>query len=381
MKEVNDALDHQHALGGHRLGQSGDDGGQGVDDGVQDLAVGHDHQDAPGDAHDDGAHGDVLGAGDEVAGHLVGAGAADDAPHDPHAQEDGGDVQHAPAELHDAEDDDSQTGRHHQQHQRVPAGQPGVLDGQDGAVLLGQLQVTDVTGPRVPLHLVGIAQDHQRHRHQHAHPHGDAQGHAGEGGQLGDLLGHAHGEGVEETGGEADGRAEGDHGHAHDGVIAQSPGQGDADGNEDDGLLRHAKGGAAQGEDEHHDGDDELLTALELVGQLLDAVLHGAGLGDDVEGAAHHEDEHHDVGHLHHALGDGVEEAEKAHRGGVHVLEGVGVHHRSVGGLAVDPLVAAGGDDVGADGHDGDDEEQDHKGMGEFTDFSLSSGSLERLLR
>lgn len=46
-EEVDDALHQQHALRGHRLGKSGDDRSQGVDDGIEDLTLGHDHQDTP----------------------------------------------------------------------------------------------------------------------------------------------------------------------------------------------------------------------------------------------------------------------------------------------------------------------------------------------
>ena len=356
-------MDQQHPFCRHSLGQAGDQCGQSMDDGVQNLTLAHDHQDAARDAHDQSAHGNILGTGNEIPCHLVGLRTAQNTAQNAHAQEHGGNVQHAPAELHDSHHDDDESAGQRQQHQNVPGAQRHILNG-DLLVLLGQLQVPHIAELRIFPDLAGIAQNAQGHRHYHDQPHGDTQRHTGKGGQFRDLLGHAHGEGVQEAGGKADGGAERHHGHSHNGVIAQGAGQGDADGDKDDGLLRHTEGGAAQGKHEHHHGNDELFPALQAVGQFLDAVFHGAGLRDDVEGTTHHENEHHDIGHLHHAVGNGVEETEKAHRALGHIGKGIGIHHLTVGSFIEDPLVAAGGDHITADRHKGDDAEQNNKRMG-----------------
>ena len=57
------------------------------------------------------------------------------------------------------------------------------------------------------------------------------------------------------------------------------------------GLLAHTIGGTAEGEDEHQDGDDHELVALELLDQDGDAVIKGTGLGHHAKEAAEDHDE------------------------------------------------------------------------------------------
>ena len=119
---------------------------------------------------------------------------------------------------------------------------------------------------------------------------------------------------AEQDGGGADQRVEagGHHGGGEQGV-------------ERHGLLTHTIGGTTEGEDEHQDGDQHDLAALELLDQNGNAVIQGAGLGHHAEEAA--ED--------HNEQADGQSVCEALHRGGEEVAR-TGSGNGAAGGTGND---------------------------------------------
>ena len=81
---------------------------------------------------------------------------------------------------------------------------------------------------------------------------------------------------------------------AHERIEAGSHHGGGKQRVERNGLLAHTIGGTTEREDDHENGDDGELVALELLNEHSDAVIEGAGLGHHTEEAAqdHHEEAH-----------------------------------------------------------------------------------------
>ncbi len=218
-------------------------------------------------------------------------------------------------------------------------------------------------GALVGLHLLGVAHheddgdDRRREPENSAERDDDAlvDGNADTGERI---DGHAHGERVHSRAQNAAAGAQKDDRRAGQAVEAGGHHGGGEQQVEGHRFLAHAVGGAADGEDEHQNGDEHELVALELVHQRGDAGIERAGLGDDTEETA---EDHNEQAHA-----DGVLEAED--RRGEHAGE------RG----ALDALDAAGGHDNGNDRkrHQDDQQNSERREARALLLFSISHGSF-----
>ena len=225
---------------------------------------------------------------------------------------------------YEADDHDDEREREQHEHDLLLAGE----DGRERRVLrillhlavllLGLLLLLQrqERGAFVGLDLLGVAHDeedgdglgddeqHEPEADDDALVDGDA--HVGEGGG-----GHADGERVHRGADAARARAQQHHERAGERVEARGVHGGGQQDVERHRLLHHAVGGAADAEQQHEDGDEDELAALEGAYERGDAGVERAGLVHHGQKAAQHEHEH---AHLH-----GAREAE--HRGGQNVGE------------------------------------------------------------
>ena len=152
------------------------------------------------------------------------------------------------------------------------------------------------------------------------------------------VDGRADGEGVHRGAQAAAAGAQKHGGRADERVEAGGHHGGGEQGVERDGLLAHAVGGAADGEDDHEHDDDGELVALELLHEHGDARVERAGLGHHAEESA---EDHHEQ-----AYGKRIGEA----------LDGRGEEVAELGCAHL-----AGGEAGYDDGDDGDDGQQQEK--------------------
>ena len=115
------------------------------------------------------------------------------------------------------------------------------------------------------------------------------------------ALSDEHAEGVYRRGDVACLRAD-EHDHERrERIEAHGDHDGQEYGEERQGLLGHAEGGAAEGEQEHGDGDNQNVLALEPPHYPAHAGVDGAGSRDDLERATDDEHEGHHLGRGHDA--------------------------------------------------------------------------------
>ena len=119
--QVEKVLDHVHGGGGADASRIAHALRDGVQDGVDDLAVLQDDDDAAGEADNQRRHHDVFAAFQKESDHLVELEAVGDAHADAHGEEESGNLHHIPAVAQHA---DHQAGDGEQQK-----GQDEVVDG------------------------------------------------------------------------------------------------------------------------------------------------------------------------------------------------------------------------------------------------------------
>ena len=151
---------------------------------------------------------------------------------------------------------------------------------------------------------------------QHGDQEHGAQAHAGKQGDAGDILRHAHGEGVHQARGKAGGRADGYHGHSGHLIQAQRQRHGDADGNEDGDLVGHAHGGSEYGKQGEEHGNDKNFLSLQLLSYRAAQGQDGSARVHQLEGAADDQQEGDHVRRFQNALIHDYRNLEKADRAG-----------------------------------------------------------------
>ena len=334
-----------------------------MDDGVGDETGVEHAADGTGEHDDKGGAQHLLGAGEELRADSVHVKAGNEAHHHRQHQEHGALLGKVPGQLDAAVDDDHQS--HHQgQNAQALAGIQMAKVIQRAALELAVLvQVVHGAQPGILLDLLGVS--HQPEAgdnivYHKAHP---AVADAGVVGQLGNLLGHQGGAHVEGTGGEAHGAAQQDDTHAHDGVKPQAQGQHHGNGGKSNKGI-HCLGGTDEGKHQHQQGNKDLHPLAEAAHDHGHQGLQGACGGEHVDGTAAEEDQGDEVA----VIGKGLHD-DHGHLQGVdadvlHVLEGVGVHHRAARDRVLDAGVLAAGDDPGQRHGNGDDNKQDHEGVG-----------------
>ena len=116
---VDDDIDHKHSHSDKGAGQDGKYAGERVQDGVEDHAVLHDHQNAA--AHSDYQTCEHHGTGTFNPGlaNLISAESAHNTRDDAHGQEDGGHIAGKPVHNHSAVDDDGKAYNHSDKHEDI----------------------------------------------------------------------------------------------------------------------------------------------------------------------------------------------------------------------------------------------------------------------
>ena len=180
--------------------------------------------------------------------------------------------------------------------------------------------------------------------------------------QPGNVLGHPDRERVQEGPGEPGAGADQRDRPGGDLVVTQSPGKHHQSGQEDEGLLGHADGRSAQGEENDQHRDDDLAVPAAGAHDAVDQGLDGAGGVDDAEGAADEEDVEHDVGGFHQALRKSQKDLCKTGRTGLHRV--VGLRDDELAALVVDTIERARRDPVSRDRGEHDQPEEQREGVG-----------------
>ena len=365
-KAVHQRLEQEHEYCSDPLGHPQENGAGGINDGVDDQAVGEHQTDGPGKAHDEGSHQHPSRALDEQFGHLVEGVPGDKAGDQAHDEEDSGDLGHAVAAVEGPVDDGGKARQQDEQHRYLVAGE--FLHLRRLLLFLpgSHLHLVAVAFGEILLDHLGVAVeeegDHQIDHQVHDHPVLQA----GEGGQADDALGGAGREGIELPGGEAHIHPQNDDGDAHDGVKAQRPGEYHPQRGEGDVDLRKAHDAPHDRKDQggHWDHDDALIP--ELVGRLGQEGGEGAGVVDDLKGAADDQHHEHHVASGLHAGTHRFEHPHDAHRVLVHILEGAGLDDLAAGVGVRHPLELPRRDDPGEDHRKQDEGAEDDDGMGKF---------------
>ena len=234
-----------------------------MEDGARNLAVVHQHGDAPADADDQGHAQQIraarhIGLGDLLLPHVVDE-ADDDAAH----QEQGAELREPPAQNRQGQAH-LVKGNHAVNHHQEGQGEDGHDHLPPGGKLHGPLHVgLDFSrahahyGPgRVPLHPGGVGHDKPNGRPLKDNPLDGPEEDPLSQRHPGEPRRDARGEGVD--GGADDSRpgSQKDNGNAHHGVIARRQKNGNQQGKEGHGLFPHAVGGAAQAEGDHQNRDE-----------------------------------------------------------------------------------------------------------------------------
>ena len=209
-------------------------------------------------------------------------------------------------------------------------------------------------------------------------PHHEPVAETREDGEAGDVLGDADGERVEERAREAGAGTDQGNGAPCDLVVSEPLREDHQGGQEDERLLGHADGPAAEREQHHQHTDDDLAVAAAGANDAVDHGLDRSRRVDHRERAADQEDVEDDAGGLEEALWKGQEDLGDARRTRLDPVVGGGVHHLPV--LAHDAVERARRDPVGGGG--GDDDQPEEQGEGvrdtELHDARPQNSSAQR---
>ena len=333
------------------------------DDRIDDLSLGHHDGHAARHPHDHGAQQNLAEALLEGVADGVGVQPSKDAGDQADGEEHPAHVEHLPlpgqdAPDHPGEHQDSGDPRQDLPRRRLGMGCP---------ILLGELlppalvDLADEALRGVPAHPGRVANDVEHREKGQDDEHDEAVARPGIERHVGDLLRQPDRERVGDRPREPRRRGTEGRGGGSDGVESQRQHQGQDDGYVDQRELLSSDKGRYGCKDHHQDGDDQDAPPGHSARQSRDPDGYRARALDDPEGAAHAEGHGNDGRGLRKTLRDGHEDAQHAHRGPLDPMIGRGVHHHSCGTLHFDgnAVVHAGGDDAGAEGHQGDEEEED----------------------
>ena len=341
-----------------------------MDDGIGDIALVHHHADGPGYAQHQRPLEDVFAAVHKEEAGAAGGKAADDPRPHRHQQEDAGHLRHVPAEADGAADvhPEQQDDVHRRQFLSVIQGLPPL---HRDVLLPLQVRLVAAAQLRVLRHPGGVAHDVDQGDDVEHHEADGPVPQAGVKGQAANLLADQGGEGVAHTGGKANAVAADDHGAGGDGIEPQPQDQGKDDGQKDDAQFRHPQKGIQHGKTEEQDGDGQVAVILEPVAGHLHRRRDDSQPVDDPEGAPHRHGHEQQGRHRLEAVGEGRHQLHGTHRGPLHMVEAVGVHHLAAAHRVGDHLIGAGRKEVGEHRHQQDDTGQKDEHMGELPLFSL----------
>ena len=349
--------DQQHE--GHRP-RPAEGGLPPVEHRVRHGAVVHQNRDAPADADDEGHPQHVRAARHEGLRDLVLPPPVHKADDDAAHKEQGRELREPPApggqgEAHLVKGDDAVG---HQQEGPGKEGQDHLPPGRQGQDLLGVHPQAAAAHPHhgaggVPPHPLGVGHHIPDGKALEEDPLQKPQADALPQGDPGEARRDAGGEGVHRGGHDPRPGPQQNHADAHHGVVARRQEDRDQQGVEGHGLLPHAVGGAAQAKEEHQDGDEPLLPAVQSGDDVADPGVDGPALHHDPQKAPHHQDEEADVHRVVKAgegrLGDGPQPL------------GAGLR-RLIGprdGDALHPVIAPRRDEPGGGGHQDDKKKED----------------------
>ncbi len=161
--------------------------------------------------------------------------------------------------------------------------------------------------------------------------------------QLGDFLGDAHLERIDEAERRADRRGAGTHGHRDEGAESEALGEQQEDRHEGDQLLLHLDEDAAQAEGHAGNRDHEEAASRESRDQPVDQLRQRTGPLDHREGSAHEKDVEHDGGGISHTARNPDQRLEGPDRAGLHPFVGPGHDDVPAGGRILAAFELSGG--------------------------------------
>ncbi len=345
-QEVQQGLHQQHAFGRNHCGEGGQGQAEPVHEGIHDVPVLHDDQDASGNADHHAGLGDICEVPGQFPGDFIGSPAHDEGRQQPHDHEQGTELGKIPAKVLGTIHQDDDAGQQDQQHGFFPH-----TEGMAGHFLLahaefGRVSVNQAFGG-ILFDFQGVADGVDGGHHNHADVAENPEAGSAHDGQTGDALGHAYGEGVHEGPGVAHRSSQGNDGHTHDGIIAHGNGNAHENGDEGEGFFEHADGGGGETDQGDENGDDgHFRFALENPQQTGHQTVEGPGGDNETDEGVGHEHEHGHVGGVAQAFIDAFEHFEDTHWMGVYQMEGTGHYDLLAGGIG-DPVEFPGGQDPG----------------------------------
>ena len=217
-------------------------------------------------------------------------------------------------------------------------GERGLL-GRGGALAPVVVELVHGTAVGLGFHAGGIPKDEGYAYDCQHHPAEEAVFETREERYAGDALRYADSEWIEHGSGKTHMGSHIAHADTHDAVVAHLDGQRDEHHDEGYRLLAHAENGAEKAEEQHDEGDDDIVhpqladelvaaQALHTAQESHHADVDGVAVVEYPEGAADHEDEYDDVGLVYEAVKQGAEDLPRLRRG-VDAVEGVVQHHLS----------------------------------------------------
>ena len=320
----------------------------------------HQNGDAPADADDEGHPQHIRAARHEGLRDLVLPPPVHKADDDTAHKKKGRELREPPAKAgqpqsHLIEGDDAvghqQKGQGEEEQNRLPPGRQG----QD---LLGVHMETAAAHPHhgaggVPPHPLGVGHHIPDGKSLEEDPLEKPQPDALPQGDPRKARGDAGGKGVYRGGHDPRSGPQQDHADAHHRVIPRRQEDGDQKRVEGHGLLPHTVGGAPQAKEQHQDGDEPLLPAVQPGNDIADPGIDGPALHHDAQEAPHHQDKDADVHRVVEAgegrLGDGPQPL----GAGLHALIGAGNRD------AVQALIASRRNQPGGGGHQDNQQEKD----------------------
>lgn len=195
---IDKILNYVHAKHLDRTAEVHDYLRQSIDNGVNNLSIGHDQRDAAGKAYDQRTAGDALGALAENRGNLVGAITGNEAAYHAHNQEDSSHLFVPEVHLAYAVDQGDKGNQDGEEDENMPGGH---LNGLALLfILIFAAQSVDDAASRIGLYPVGVADDvGATYCNQHDQQ-CNTKARAGKQGNFCDLLGHTYVKGVEYAG-------------------------------------------------------------------------------------------------------------------------------------------------------------------------------------
>ena len=199
---------------------------------------------------------------------------------------------------------------------------------------------------------------------EHCDQQNGAKAHSGKQRHSGDVLSHAHGKGIHQTGGESGSGAHRNHRHAGYLVKAKRQRHGDSDGNEDGNLIGHAHGGSEDGKKGQEHGNHKNFLALQLFSDGSAEGENGAACVHQFKGASDDHQERDHIDRLQNTLIHHAGNAQKADRIGAFRGVASRFHHGSAGYRIFIAHKLAGRNDIGGCRRQDDQTHDDHQSMG-----------------